>query len=67
MMTNKTYDYLRIISQLILPIGTFVSGVMSIWGVPHADQIMATFAALDVLSGTAVTIAKAQWDRRMDG
>lgn len=66
-MTNQTYDSLRIVSQLILPIGTFISGVMSVWGVPYADQVMATFAALDVLAGTAVTIAKAQWDRRSHG
>ena len=66
-MTNQTYDSLRIVSQLILPIGTFISGVMAVWGVPYADQVMATFAALDVLAGTAVTIAKAQWDRRSHG
>lgn len=66
-MTNQTYDSLRIVSQLILPIGTFISGVMTVWGVPYADQVMATFAALDVLAGTAVTIAKAQWDRRSHG
>lgn len=66
-MTNETYDSLRIVSQLILPIGTFVSGVMTVWGVPYADQVMATFAALDVLAGTIVTVAKARWDRRING
>lgn len=62
-MSNKTYDTLRILSQLILPIGTFVSGVMTIWHAPGAEQVMATFAALDVLAGAIVTVAKAQWDR----
>lgn len=62
-MSNKTYDTLRIFAQLILPIGTFVSGVMTIWGAPAAEQVMATFAALDVLAGAVVTIAKQRWDR----
>ena len=62
-MSNRTYDILRIFAQLILPLGTFISGVMSIWEVPAADQVMATFAALDVLAGAIVTVAKAQWDR----
>lgn len=62
-MSNKTYDNLKTCALLILPIGTFVSGVMTIWHAPGAEQVMATFAALDVLAGAIVTVAKAQWDR----
>lgn len=63
MLTNETYDNLRIWAQLILPIGTFLAAIMTIWAVPHADQVMATFSALDVLAGAIVTVAKAKWDK----
>ena len=63
MMSNKTYDTLKHIALLILPIGTFVSTFFGIWGIPYADQIQQTFIALDVLAGAVVTIAKAQYDR----
>ena len=63
-MSNKTYDTLKIIALLILPIGTFVSTFLNIWGLNYAEQIQQTFIALDVLCGAAVTIAKAQYDKR---
>ena len=63
-MSNKTYDTLKIIALLVLPIGTFVSTFLSIWGIPHGDQVMATFSALDVLCGAVVSVAKMLYDRR---
>ena len=63
-MSNKTYDTLKHLALLILPLGTFISTVCGIWGIPYADQIQQTFIALDVLCGAVVTIAKAQWDKR---
>ena len=63
-MSNKTYDTLKIIALLILPIGTFVSTFLNIWGLNYAEQIQQTFIALDVFCGAVVTIAKAQYDKR---
>lgn len=62
-MSNRTYDTLRIFAQLILPLGTLISGLMTIWELPYAEQLMASFSALDVFAGAIVTIAKAQWDK----
>lgn len=64
-MSNKTYDTLKIIALLVLPIGTFVSTFLNIWGLGYAEQIQQTFIALDVLCGAIVTIAKAQYDKKM--
>lgn len=64
MMTNKTYDTLKLIALLVLPIGTFVSTFFDIWGIPGAEQIQQTFIALDVLCGAVVTIAKQIYDSR---
>lgn len=66
-MTNQQYDTLKQIALRILPLGTLVSSVMSIWGLPHVHQIRATFASLDVTARAVVTNAKTQWNRRNDG
>jgi len=63
MMSNKTYDTLKVIALLVLPIGTLISAFCNIWSIPYGDQIMQTFAALDVFCGALVTIAKAQYDK----
>lgn len=60
---SKTYDRLKFIALLILPIGTFISTFCGIWGIPYADQIMQTFAALDVLAGAIVTISASAYKR----
>ena len=64
MMTNKTYDTLKMIALLVLPIGTFVSTFFDIWGIQYGQQIQQTFIALDVLCGAVVTIAKQIYDSR---
>ena len=64
MMSNKTYDTLKIAALLVLPIGTLISTILDIWGLPWAAQVQQTFVALDVFCGALVTIAKAQYDRR---
>lgn len=66
MMTNKTYDTLKLIALLVLPIGTFVSTIFHIWGIGYAEQIQQTFIALDVLCGAIVTIAKQIYDSRQN-
>lgn len=67
MLTNKTYDTLKIVALLVLPIGTFVATVCGIWGLPYADQLQQTFVAMDVLCGAIVTLAKARYDEANGG
>lgn len=64
MLSNKTYDILKLAALLVLPIGTFISTFFDIWGIPYGKEIQQTFIALDVLCGAIVTIAKAQYDAR---
>lgn len=63
MMSNKAYDTLKIAALLVLPIGTFISTLLDIWGLPGAQQVQATFVALDVFAGVVVSIAKAEYDK----
>ena len=65
-MSNRTYDTLKVFALLVLPIGTFVSSVLNIWGLQYGDQVMQTFIALDLLCGVVVSVAKALYERRND-
>lgn len=66
-MSNKAYDTLKFIALLIAPIVTFVGSLVSIWGISHGEQIVATLAACDVLVGAVVAIAKAIYDKQQNG
>ena len=63
MISDKVYDILCLIAKLIAPIATLISAIMTIWGIPYAEQITATLAAIDVFMGALIVILKAQYDR----
>ena len=63
---NKIYDTLKFLALIVLPIGTFISTVMNIWGIPYAEQVQATFVALDVLVGAIVTISNNAYKKSLD-
>lgn len=63
MMSNKTYDILKFLALLILPIGTLVASLANIWEVPFAGQLEATFKALDIFAGALVVIAKQIYEK----
>lgn len=67
MMSDTAYDILKTIALLVLPIGTLISTFCSIWNIPYGEQIMQTFAALDVFCGAVVTIAKSIYDSQNGG
>jgi len=54
---NKVYDNLKFLALIVLPMGTFISTFMNIWGISYAEQVQATFVALDVLIGAIVTVS----------
>ena len=66
-LTNKQYDLLKMAALLVLPIGTLISTIFGIWGIPGAEQIQQTFIALDVFAGAVVSIAKSRWDKANGG
>ena len=66
-MGNKTYDTLKFIALAVTPVFTFICAIISIWGIPYAQQITATLAALETLIGALVVIAKKIYDNRLNG
>lgn len=60
-MTNKQYDTLKTIALIITPVLAFLASVVTIWGIPYGEQIVATLTALDTLIGAVVVIANKQY------
>lgn len=63
-MNDRMYDTLKAVGLVAVPVIAFVTALINIWGIPYGDQIVATLAAVDVLIGAIVTVAKGQYDRK---
>lgn len=61
---NKTYDVLKDVSLLWMPIFITFYGVLSTtWGFPYGEQILATLTGLNAALGAIVKYYKAQYDK----
>ena len=61
-MTNKTYDVLKFIAQIVLPgLGTLYFALAGIWGLPYAEQIVGTISAIDAFLGLILRIDSAKY------
>lgn len=69
-MSNKIYDTLKWIAQILLPaIGTLYFALAQIWGLPYAEQIVGTITAIDCFLGALLGISTMQYkkDGEADG
>ncbi len=63
-MTNKTYDILKYIAQIVLPaLGTLYFALSTIWGLPYGEQVVGTITAIDAFLGALLGISTAQWKK----
>lgn len=63
-MTNKVYDILKFIAQIVLPaIATFYVTIAGIWGLPLGDEISRTVMAIDTLLGAILMISSSQYKK----
>ena len=57
-MSNKMYDALKFIAQIILPaLGTLYFALAGIWNFPYAEAVIGTITAIDVFLGTILQIS----------
>jgi hypothetical protein len=67
MMSNKVYDILKWIAQILLPaLGTLYFALATIWGFPYAEQIVGTITAVDAFLGVLLGISTAQYNKLSD-
>lgn len=63
-LSNKAYDVLKWIAQILLPaIGTLYFALSGIWGFPYAEAIVGTITAVDTFIGVLLGISNAQYKK----
>ena len=63
-MSNKVYDVLKYIAQIVLPaLATLWFGIGSIWGIPYTEQIVGTITAVDAFLGIILGISTAKYNK----
>ncbi|MBO7711095.1 MAG: phage holin [Lachnospiraceae bacterium] len=64
-MSNKVYDVLKFIAQILLPaIGTLYFALARIWDLPYAEQIVGTITAVDAFLGALLGISTMQYNKQ---
>lgn len=67
MMSNKTYDVLKFVAQILLPaIGTLYFALAQIWHFPYAEEIVGTITAIDAFLGALLGISTAQYHKEIE-
>ncbi len=66
-MSNKTYDILKWIAQLLLPaLGTLYFALAGIWNFPYGEEIVGTITAVDTFLGVILGISSTKYNARAD-
>lgn len=61
-MSNKTYDILKWVAQILLPaIGTLYFALANIWALPYGEQIVGTLTAIDAFLGALLGLSSKQY------
>lgn len=67
-MSNRTYDVLKYIAQVVLPaLGTLYFALAGIWGFPYGEQIVGTITALDTFLGVLLRISSNAYYGKHEG
>ena len=64
-MSNKVYDILKYIAQIILPaLATLYFAIAGIWGLPYGEQVVGTITAVDTFLGVVLGISSANYNKK---
>lgn len=63
-MSNKVYDVLKYIAQIVLPaLATLYFALAGIWGFPYGEEIVGTMTAVDTFLGAILMISSANYNK----
>lgn len=66
-MSNKVYDVLKWIAQLLLPaLGTLYFALAGIWNFPYAEEVVGTITAVDTFLGVLLGISTINYNKKND-
>ena len=64
-MSNKIYDILKWIAQIVLPaLGVVYFGLSGIWGFPYGEEIVGTITVVDTFLGTILGISTVNYNKK---
>jgi hypothetical protein len=71
LLNNKVYDILKKLVQVILPaMATLYYSIANIWGLPEAENVVGTIAAITTFLGLVIGLSKDSYnksDAKYDG
>ena len=63
MLSNKVYDILNIVVRYILPaISALYCAIAGIWGLPYAEQVVGTIAAITTFIGVILGVSSKKYN-----
>lgn len=65
-MTNRCYDVLKYIAQIVLPaLGTLYFALSKIWQFPFGAEVVGTITAVDAFLGALLKISTDQYNQEL--
>lgn len=65
-MSNKCYDILKYVAQIVLPaLGTLYFALAKIWQFPYGAEIVGTITAVDAFLGALLKISTDQYNQEL--
>lgn len=66
-MSNKVYDILKWVAQILLPaLGTLYFALAGIWGFPYAEAVVGTITAIDTFLGVILGISSINYNKNKE-
>ena len=66
-MSNKTYDILKYIAQIVLPaLATLYLALAGIWNLPYGEAISGTIMAIDTFLGVVLGISSENYKKKIN-
>lgn len=56
-LENKTYDILKLVAMVIMPLADLIAALANIWGLPYGSQIVATLVAVHAFLSAFVKVS----------
>ena len=54
---GKTYDILKLVAMVIMPLADLIAALANIWGLPYGSQIVATLVAIHAFLSAFVKVS----------
>lgn len=63
LLSNQTYNFLKQLVTIVLPAcATLYFAMAGIWGLPNAEEVVATFAGVTTFLGVVLGISTKSWN-----